>query len=722
MTRDAGDVLHGELRDELVAALQRVPELAGRELTLTPALRRHHEPQLPVDAGGHRRSLGDPPGRQRHAPAGHQPRGGARGDGRRGRRRASGPRSSRSSGPRAISSPGSSRARRSATRPSTGPTTLAGSPTRSGAFHEGPAIPGLFIPLPDRRGVPGPGAGARRADPARVRAGRGDRRGGSSSPASRTRSSCGRATTTCSTRTSSTTGRGSGSSTGSTRGWATRSSTSATSAINHELTPDEDAVLLAAYDGRGVRAGPARAADAVPGGVRLPRGDVGRAPAGDQHARRRLPRLRRRALRPAARERRDAALRACPATRSPATDPSGRAARLPATADEGLAARTRAIEPTPVARTAVATGRDRRRRRVGRRVARRRSDRPGLAVAPLVGSRGSSWPDRGDLAVGARRVRSPPSSSSRPRPRRARRPRPRRPRPPRPSRRPPAARDAGASPPAAGVRPAIRRPVLIGAGDIARCGTNGDEQTARARRAQRGHRVHPRRQRLRRRLARRVPRLLRPVVGPGQGSDRAARAGQPRLRHGRTPRAIATTSASGRRRDGDTWYSRDLGDWHVIVLDANCSELAGGCGPGRRSCAWLRARPRGQRARCTLAIWHQPRFSSGEHGNDPSVAPFWDALYAAGADLIVNGHDHDYERFAPQDPTGNRDPGSGIVEIVVGTGGGELRDVGPRGRQLDASAAVGSSASSSSRSTPTAGRRSSSRPTGRSTTGARTCH
>ena len=55
---------------------------------------------------------------------------------------------------------------------------------------------------------------------------------------------------------------------------------------------------------------------------------------------------------------------------------------------------------------------------------------------------------------------------------------------------------------------------------------------------------------------------------------------------------------------------------------------------------------------CTLAIWHHPRFSSGEHGNDPTVAPFWDALHAAGADVIVNGHDHDYERFAPQDPDG----------------------------------------------------------------------
>jgi hypothetical protein len=75
-------------------------------------------------------------------------------------------------------------------------------------------------------------------------------------------------------------------------------------------------------------------------------------------------------------------------------------------------------------------------------------------------------------------------------------------------------------------------------------------------------------------------------------------------------------------------------------------------------------------------MWHQPRFSSGEHGDDHSVVPFWDALYAGGADLILNGHDHDYERFAPQNPEGDRDTATGITEIVVGTGGGEMRGMG----------------------------------------------
>ena len=79
-------------------------------------------------------------------------------------------------------------------------------------------------------------------------------------------------------------------------------------------------------------------------------------------------------------------------------------------------------------------------------------------------------------------------------------------------------------------------------------------------------------------------------------------------------------------------------------------------------------------AGCTMAIWHHPRFSSGEHGNDASVWPFWDALYRAKADVVVNGHDHDYERFGPQDPAGREDKAAGIREFVVGTGGAGLRD------------------------------------------------
>ena len=124
--------------------------------------------------------------------------------------------------------------------------------------------------------------------------------------------------------------------------------------------------------------------------------------------------------------------------------------------------------------------------------------------------------------------------------------------------------------------------------------------------------------------------------------------------------------------DGTTWYSRDVGAWHVVVLDSDCGKV-GGCGVDSPQGEWLRDDLTRSSAHCTLAIWHHPRFSSGEHGNDPDVGPFWSELHDAGADLIVNGHDHDYERFAPQDPSGAEDRDRGIREIVAGTGGGELR-------------------------------------------------
>ena len=123
---------------------------------------------------------------------------------------------------------------------------------------------------------------------------------------------------------------------------------------------------------------------------------------------------------------------------------------------------------------------------------------------------------------------------------------------------------------------------------------------------------------------------------------------------------------------GTSWYSYDLGAWHVVVLDSDCSSV-GGCGADSVQGLWLAADLQASTARCTLAIWHHPRFSSGEHGNDSGVAPFWQTLYDGGADLVVNGHDHDYERFAPQDPNGRPDPGRGIREFVVGTGGAALR-------------------------------------------------
>ncbi len=126
----------------------------------------------------------------------------------------------------------------------------------------------------------------------------------------------------------------------------------------------------------------------------------------------------------------------------------------------------------------------------------------------------------------------------------------------------------------------------------------------------------------------------------------------------------------------DGWYSYEAETWHVIVLNSSC-EIVGGCGEGSRQLAWLKADLAAHPAECTVAIWHHPRFSSGaEHGDDPIVGEFWQVLYDAGAELVVNGHDHDYERFAPQAPDGTADPVRGIREFVVGTGGKSLRAFG----------------------------------------------
>ena len=104
----------------------------------------------------------------------------------------------------------------------------------------------------------------------------------------------------------------------------------------------------------------------------------------------------------------------------------------------------------------------------------------------------------------------------------------------------------------------------------------------------------------------------------------------------------------------------------MVVLNSNCSVV--GCRAGGAQERWLRADLGRHPAACTLAYWHHPRFSSGLHGNDSSVAPLWRTLERAGADVVLSGHDHSYERFGPQTAAG-RASAKGIVEFVVGTGG-----------------------------------------------------
>ncbi len=215
-------------------------------------------------------------------------------------------------------------------------------------------------------------------------------------------------------------------------------------------------------------------------------------------------------------------------------------------------------------------------------------------------------------------------------------------------------------------------PVLVGAGDIADCDSDGDEATAalldkiEGTVFTAGDNVYPSATDTAfqdcytpswgRHLAR-----TRPAAGNHDWQDGGIDAYRT---------YFGTTAVGG---DDRTWYAYDLGTWRIIVLDSDCAAV-GGCDPHSAQGRWLAAELAGPNAACMLAIWHHPRFSSGMHGDDASVAPFWEALHAAGADIVVNGHDHDYERFAPQDPSGREDRVAGIREFVVGTGGAPLRD------------------------------------------------
>ncbi len=125
------------------------------------------------------------------------------------------------------------------------------------------------------------------------------------------------------------------------------------------------------------------------------------------------------------------------------------------------------------------------------------------------------------------------------------------------------------------------------------------------------------------------------------------------------------TGPAGDRDKG--YYSFDIGSWHFVGLNTQCGEV-GGCAPGSPQYTWLVNDLKAHPARCTLAFWHIPLFSSGGRANDNSLDLFR-LLYNYNADVVLNGHDHIYERFAPQRYDGTRDNARGIREFIVGTGG-----------------------------------------------------
>jgi acid phosphatase type 7 len=119
------------------------------------------------------------------------------------------------------------------------------------------------------------------------------------------------------------------------------------------------------------------------------------------------------------------------------------------------------------------------------------------------------------------------------------------------------------------------------------------------------------------------------------------------------------------------YYSYDLGGWHIVALDSNQCTPGAGCYVRSPQIWWLKADLAANEGKpCTLAYMHHPLFSSGKYRPGiPDVKPLWEVLYAANVDVVLSAHDHNYQRFAPQDPEGRANPERGIRQFVVGTGG-----------------------------------------------------
>ena len=214
-------------------------------------------------------------------------------------------------------------------------------------------------------------------------------------------------------------------------------------------------------------------------------------------------------------------------------------------------------------------------------------------------------------------------------------------------------------------------PVLVGAGDIAACGNSGDSATAK--------------------LVAAIPGTVYTtgdnVYDDGTLSEfRTCYEPTWGLFKARTRPTIGNheyhTSGAKGHFDyfgwragvrGEGYFAYNLGSWRIYGLNSNCGRI--GCGPTSRQVQWLKRDLAANPRRCVLAYWHHPMFSSGEHGNTTAVRAFWDVLYAARADVILNGHDHDYERFERQTPWGVART-YGIRQFVVGTGGKSLRPFG----------------------------------------------
>jgi hypothetical protein len=229
--------------------------------------------------------------------------------------------------------------------------------------------------------------------------------------------------------------------------------------------------------------------------------------------------------------------------------------------------------------------------------------------------------------------------------------------------------------------------VMIGAGDIGVCGTNGDEATGklidsllvsdsianiRTEVFTIGDNAYPS-------GAEGVSRDFSRCFAPSWGSPRVMRVIHPSPgNHDYDSGSGAPYFAFFGDRAGPAgrgYYSYDVGAWHAISLDSELYFDGGTPAEARAQETWLRRDLAEHPALCTLAYFHRPPFSSGDYGGTREVRPLWTILAEGGADLVLGGHEHDYERFAPLNAAGVADSAAGMQEIIAGTGGGELRGI-----------------------------------------------
>src|SRR5215203_4554265 len=222
---------------------------------------------------------------------------------------------------------------------------------------------------------------------------------------------------------------------------------------------------------------------------------------------------------------------------------------------------------------------------------------------------------------------------------------------------------------AAGCRPE-KPPVVVTAGDIAVCAREGDEATAKlvegidgATVLTLGDNAYPEGS------AEDFEECYEPSWGQFKNRTKPVPGNHEYEKPGASAYFEYFGDAAGDPDEG--YYSYDLGSWHLVALNSNCGEGEIRCDPGSPQGRWLKVDlAANDEAACTLAYFHHPLFTSGSYRPGiERVESLWEILYAAGVDVVLNGHDHNYQRFAPQDPEGRADPEDGIRQFVVGTGG-----------------------------------------------------